>query len=165
MYLARIVKGDSTMENTHQVFVYGTLKHGYGNYKHFLAGNSNFVGPAVSCDNRFLMRTTGYFPVAKFVSKEACKLVGEIYNCIDDKTLARLDRLEGNGTLYNRERFYFNCTPDYKDRPDVERYVLKSAWIYLFMQDLNEEYIVEDGIDKRLKYSKNEHGDSLVEWV
>lgn len=151
--------------NTHQVFVYGTLKHGYGNHKHFLEGNSNFVGSAVSCDNTFMMRTTGHFPVAKFVGKQACKLVGEIYNCIDDKTLAKLDSLEGNGRLYQRELRYFNCSPDHKDRSGVERYVLKSAWVYLFMRDFNESYIVEEGFDKRLKYSFDEQGDSLVEWV
>lgn len=78
-----------------QVFVYGTLKAGYGNNS--LLQGSKFVRED---------RVKGYklfncgFPVATPDANSSVK--GEVWEIDPSKTLQWLDRLEGNGRMYNR---------------------------------------------------------------
>jgi Uncharacterized conserved protein len=80
----------------HLVFVYGTLKKGHGN--NGLLCNSRFVGNGVTQD-RFWMLSGG-FPV--LLRGNEAQASGEVYE-VDTNTLSRLDRLESNGVMYNRE--------------------------------------------------------------
>jgi gamma-glutamylaminecyclotransferase len=80
-----------------KVFVYGTLKRGQDNHKNYLA-RSAFVGEADTA-SRYRMISTN-FPVI-LEDGDGKPVRGEIYD-VDDRTLAALDRLEGNGHMYLR---------------------------------------------------------------
>ena len=84
------------MNNTHLVFVYGTLQRGCSN--HILLDRARFLGQAVTEEN-FVMRTlvdaSGRRGIP-FVGRDVPlgPVHGEVY-AVDDRTLVELDRLEG----------------------------------------------------------------------
>jgi gamma-glutamylcyclotransferase (GGCT)/AIG2-like uncharacterized protein YtfP len=82
---------------THRVFVYGTLKSGFSN--HYLLEGCEFFGSAATAPT-YKMIENG-FPVI-MPDPEGKPLAGEIYT-VDDETLARLDRLEREGSSYDRK--------------------------------------------------------------
>lgn len=92
----------NTMERnmlpTHLVFVYGTLKSEQDN--HHILSRAEFIGPAYTVD-AFKMTTVG-FPVLHR-DDNGLSVYGEVYR-VDDHTLQRLDQLEAEGHMYNRER-------------------------------------------------------------
>jgi gamma-glutamylcyclotransferase (GGCT)/AIG2-like uncharacterized protein YtfP len=105
-------------ENRVRVFVYGTLKDGFGNHEYFLAGNPGveYLGRCyITGDYR--MYTNGAFPMVTKGddSSRSAHIVGEVYE-IDEPTLDALDGLEGHPDWYCREKV---------DTP------WKKAWVYL----------------------------------
>ena len=57
--------GTNKDSNNENVFVYGTLKKGYGNNKAFLADSYSFYcGSAISCNNSYQLYCNGGFPMA-----------------------------------------------------------------------------------------------------
>lgn len=109
---------------SHLVFVYGTLKRGFGN--HGYLGDSTFVCEAKTLDE-FLM-SDGGFPVVYEKDDERFKspflaghIQGEIYSVSDDILQHNLDRLEGHPEWYCREARKFL----------TEDGTVVSAWIYL----------------------------------
>ena len=85
----------------HHVFVYGSLKQGYGNHR--LLEDSKFLGKYITRDADFYMISLHSFPgVLKTEGGEGFSISGELYE-IDDATLKNLDILEGNGHFYKRE--------------------------------------------------------------
>lgn len=78
------------------IFTYGTLQVGEGN--HGLLGKSELLGPATLKDFG-LYNVCDSFP--GIISKTGGAVKGELYK-VNDVTLALLDRLEGNGSLYQR---------------------------------------------------------------
>jgi gamma-glutamylaminecyclotransferase len=91
-----------TQDKMTTVFVYGTLKKGFGNNR--LLTTSEFVGHATTVGN-FLMLDGG-FPVVLEAADDGStsnrQVRGEVYE-VDCATLKRLDRLESKGTMYDRE--------------------------------------------------------------
>lgn len=89
-----------------QVFVYGTLKQGFGNHR--LLANSKFIG---RCTVPGVMLHMGRIPAMVHVYKDntlsekdtLCRVAGEVYEVSWD-TLQRLDQLEGVPHLYNRQQ-------------------------------------------------------------
>lgn len=77
------------------LFVYGTLKT--GNFNNRLL--NGFKGIPAKAPGILLFEGPGY-PFAKRGSGTA---IGELYE-IDEKTLARIDRLEGHPEYYHREK-------------------------------------------------------------
>lgn len=80
------------------VVVYGTLKRGYGNNRILQAGKAEFIKE---------VKIPGYklyncgFPVAK--AEEGAVSLGELWDIGDNPdTLRALDRLESEGSMYNR---------------------------------------------------------------
>lgn len=84
------------MENETYVFVYGTLRKGFGN--HFLLKNSKFIGEAITKE-KYSLYASGIPYVVK-VPKTHIK--GEVYK-VDSETLKSLDQLEGHPNFYKRE--------------------------------------------------------------
>lgn len=86
----------------HRVFVYGSLKR--GRYNNDLLRESRFIGERTTQDETWIMRSLGGFPgvVKEYHGALSASIYGELYE-VDDNTLTRLDRLEGNGHFYNRE--------------------------------------------------------------
>lgn len=79
-----------------KVFVYGTLKNGYGNNR--LLSNSTFVSNHIVAG--YKLYNVG-FPVA--IPDENSSVEGEVWDIGDStSTLASLDRLEGEGYMYDR---------------------------------------------------------------
>jgi len=87
--------------NGHYVFVYGTLKHGYGN--HDIIKDSVYEGEAFTVE-RYPMYGAGLpFPYLVDMVGEGDTIYGELYR-VDDETVQALDWLEGVPTLYHRKQ-------------------------------------------------------------
>lgn len=128
-----------------KVFVYGTLKRGGGNNEWALQ-NAVFLQEHVV--SGFKLFNSG-FPVAAPSPKD--KVRGEIWDIGDvtesskaKETLMRLDRLEGNGQMYNRE------VVDTHEGDDVWMYIgMSPPWHFARMEDCpNEEGIYEWGRER-----------------
>lgn len=88
------------------VFVYGTLKRGHYNHNHLekslFLSNAQVKGELLDI---------GPFPglLGKKNDNSKPKFVqGEVY-LVDNETLARLDKLEGEGSLYHRKSTIAHC--------------------------------------------------------
>lgn len=83
--------------NTKLLFVYGTLKRGYGNNR--LLTNSEFVGEAVTTEKHALYRNG--IPYLK-TQERVSKVYGEVYRVKEGPELNRIDSLEGHPNWYRR---------------------------------------------------------------
>jgi len=115
----------------HLVFVYGTLKKGYRNYKYFL----DQLEPIKAELEGFTLHAGPYFPFAKrSKGKEIIK--GEIYQ-INDEKLKQLDMLEGVPHHYQR----VICYPQVKGKAKGDE---PECWIYI--SDIAAKYpIIKNG--------------------
>lgn len=87
------------------VFVYGSLKNGFGNHDHFLKF-SKMLGEGVTVDRCWFMLDLGCYPgVVRMPDTvgDGFRIYGEVYE-VDSHTLRKLDGLEGNGSFYTREK-------------------------------------------------------------
>lgn len=100
----------------HKVFVYGSLKKGFGNSQ--LLETAKFICEDTTKESSFNMFSFGGFPGLN--RGGAFKISGELYE-VDDIDLARLDRLESNGSFYQREQ--------------VELDSGDKAWMYITIQE------------------------------
>lgn len=86
----------------HTIFVYGTLKRGFGNNTLLQRGEAEFLGEATTVDRMYLCQ--GGIPYASRQAPDelmAFPIKGEAYR-VDDETLNALDRLEGHPHHYIR---------------------------------------------------------------
>lgn len=108
------------------VFVYGTLKSGWGNHERYMV-NVKFIkkvlikGISIHTDNETRL------PFAMKNKKGVIQ--GEIYE-VDDKTLKMLDRLESHPIWYKRHLFKVG---EYK------------VWIYLNPEEAKGLPIIKNG--------------------
>lgn len=89
------------------VFVYGTLKHGWNNWKYYLENRgAKFIGYD-HLEGSYRLIDLGYFPavVRDDTLPKDGNIFGEVYEITDD-ILNGLDVLEGNGTYYTRQNVY-----------------------------------------------------------
>lgn len=88
----------NVLRPTVKVFVFGTLKRGYSNHV-VLGGEHRLVGEAetTSC---YRMYSAG-FPVI-LADGDGHRVTGELYE-VPPKQLIHLDRLEGEGRMYDRK--------------------------------------------------------------
>ena len=118
---------------TNLVFVYGTLKKGFGNHR--LLEKAHFLGEAYL--RRTKMVDLGAYPAVITGGKK--DVMGEIYQ-VDDETLARLDRLEGHPSFYERRQVKV-----FSVFQNVDTFI---AWCY-FMPQLSQvkhPAVIEEGI-------------------
>lgn len=80
-----------------KVFVYGTLMKGHGNHRYYLS-HSEYVGTGEI--SGYALYAVSSFPGIVPEGQERVK--GEVYK-VDQDTLKRLDRLEGEGSIYLRK--------------------------------------------------------------
>lgn len=80
------------------VFVYGTLKRGYGN--HVILRNSQFIGEGHTIPDSFSL-IDGGFPWA-IPNSGTFHIKGELYLVEDQRTMHNLDSLEGVPHLFDR---------------------------------------------------------------
>lgn len=98
---------EESFDATPYVFVYGTLKYGYGNWAWALS-NEEYIGPDRTQD-RYVLGDVGFpyaFPedyVKQYVPDDLLLPVsGDVFLMSDPIILAKLDGLEGEGNLYHR---------------------------------------------------------------
>ncbi len=104
------------------VFVYGTLKQGYGN--NYLLSNAKLISDKAYTVDKFELYDVG-FPYAKFSnSKDSAVLKGELYELDSIETFRDLDNLEGYPHHYRRKMIKVI----YKDKDGKWKKAL--AWIY-----------------------------------
>ena len=112
-----------------RVFVYGTLKEGYGNNR--LLSHSKFLGAAQSVGN-FVLGNVGFpyaFPsdaVPEQYKKLCFPVVGELYEADSVESFLSLDFLEGYPSHYDRRITMFDN--------DV------NAWMYVQPDWYNARY-------------------------
>ena len=84
------------------LFVYGTLKKGFGN--HGVLGKSIYIDEAITNSQEFTM-FNGAFPFVsdKNTHENAGRILGELYEVTEPEILVNLDRLEGVPSLYTRK--------------------------------------------------------------
>jgi gamma-glutamylaminecyclotransferase len=99
----------------HLVFVYGTLREEEVN--HDLLVRARFVAEART-EPCFDLFDLGAFPAMSTGGETA--VLGEVY-AVDDATLARLDRLEGHPSFYQRTRIRLD------DGREVQTYLMDRA--------------------------------------
>lgn len=108
----------------HKVFVYGSLKRGYGNH-HFLE-KSMYQGNIVT-HPEYTMYSLGAFPAV--VEGGDTSIHGEVYE-VTDSTMEALDFLEGYPSFYNRKKI----STMYGD-----------AWMYYHDEEPSHAGVVESG--------------------
>jgi gamma-glutamylcyclotransferase (GGCT)/AIG2-like uncharacterized protein YtfP len=104
------------------VFVYGTLKRGYGNWGALLKDRSVFLGEAVSVGANYIMLNGGFPRVLD--SANGHPIFGELFE-VDRAVLKRLDRLEGHPHWYRRCRRKFRTADGSKHQ----------AWVYIMQPE------------------------------
>lgn len=120
--------GGDTLDKV-QVFVYGSLKQGFGNHKWHLS-NSEYLGEAETLP-QYSIFSLGSFPGV--IKGGTTCIQGELYN-VTRKELRSLDALEGHPSFYAREEIETSEG---------------TAWIYLLPKDeYSEHEIIESGIWK-----------------
>jgi gamma-glutamylaminecyclotransferase len=82
-----------------RVFVYGTLKRGYGNNPILLSSGGRYLHNGVLVGARIY--DLGYYPGVKLTQDEGERVKGELWE-VPEKGMAHLDRLEGVPYLYHR---------------------------------------------------------------
>lgn len=81
-----------------KVFVYGTLKK--GQRAHRMLSKSPFLGE-VRTHSRYHLYSYGWYPGMLEGSPKGNGVLGELYE-VDDATMAKLDRYEGDPELFER---------------------------------------------------------------
>lgn len=115
-----------------RVFVYGSLKRGFGNHPVLEGGGAKYLGTHVIDSGYRMFDMGGYYPgVTKAVDEPGHSITGEVY-VVDEPTLQALDFLEGH--------------PNYYERQKLVETEWKRAWIYLLRpEDVEGCESVESG--------------------
>jgi gamma-glutamylaminecyclotransferase len=100
---------DATKKDPTLVFVYGSLKQGFGN--HHLLKNAHYLG-AFETVARHKMISLGAFPGVIWCGGDHT-IKGEVYDVIDENDRIALDNLEGYPTFYTKERIWTTWGPAY----------------------------------------------------
>ena len=147
----------SETRNFIPIFVYGSLKTGFGNNGILRNGMANRVGLATTVDDYFMFSLGGYPGVidSGFSPDKGKPIFGELW-MVNEKTLRALDLLESNGSLYERKLTDIHYYDSTKNEFAADR-----AWMYFYLHDL------EDAIenDARGRIGHTVAADSIYEWV
>ena len=120
------------------IAVYGTLKEGRGNHKHYLS-NSKQISKNAKTTNKFALYSSGIPFVTKDQDKTQVNV--EVYE-VDDETLNKVDRLEGHPNWYRRELTPITITKDDGEEEKLD------AWLYfMHLSDKQKQQLKfhEDG--------------------
>ena len=111
-----------------KIFVYGTLRKGYG-LNNVFTNRASFLGSA-TCSNK-IMYNLGAFPGVVHSTNKNDIVHGEVYQMYTpEETLNTLDRIEGVPFLYKREC----AVVTYEDGSTEE------VWIYIYNSKRSSRY-------------------------
>lgn len=139
----------SINKNKYIVFVYGSLKRGFGN--HTFLESSKFLGITETVYHNFRMHPLfGSFPAVTSTTDDAYAIMGELYE-VDFQTLKRLDMLEGDGKLYTRRlvSVWGNAR-------------IVDAWMYLMPEDDN--FVKNNIVYRKDQYVYTDTNHNTQEW-
>lgn len=135
---------------TDKVFVYGTLKEGLSN--HGLLKDAEFVCKAKTFSKYYMIGKDRIFPYVlgkdyefRDIKKEAHQIIGEVYK-VDAETLAKLDRLEGVPSHYNKEIAYVRAIETGKAETTYI-YVKTTVAESMFEEEMLSEWLPNDDAD------------------
>lgn len=140
--------------NKHIVFVYGSLKSGFGNHVLFQQSpTSSYLGQGTTAQSAYDMFSFGAFPACvKNHTDAAHKISGEVYS-VDAHTFQKLDRLEGNGRFYLREQVEVEVDGN-----------IQQAWMYLLLgTPPSSKERVESLRDGTLKWAHRNHSYDIIQ--
>lgn len=122
------MKKSSHSEKTELVFVYGTLKRGYGNNR--LLEDATYLGTAKTQETWAMIGKNASFPYLLEESEKGFHISGEVY-AVDDGEISRLDNLEGFPYHYIKQQILVNYTDD-----------LSPEWVTVYTKThFDKEYI------------------------
>lgn len=116
------------------VFVYGTLKKGWGN--HVIIEDQKFLGASKTLDERFQMYHLGGYPG---VVAGSASVPGELYE-VDEAAFARCDRLEGHPHFYKRELVTVSD-------PDGDEGDCLEAWMYVYQGSVRQDRPIDEWLN------------------
>lgn len=128
-------------QNTHLVFVYGSLKMGFGNHGVLQYSGAEPVAEGMTLHDGFSMESLGGFPGVYADGDMA--IWGEVYE-VTDEGLAACDRLEGHPRFYQRHEV--EIVTDEGDIVTAWMYILPSERLYRHGGRERVEIEVIDGI-------------------
>ena len=140
-YQEELKELNSNLKKCPFVFVYGTLKEGFGN--HTVLGESKLVGYArTKKQHKF---ANSYIPFAFIEEDDNGGIEGEVYKINDELTLRDIDYLEGHPNFYKREII----DVQFINEPEGSYH---KVWMY-FVQSFNPSRVVTTRKDERKNYS------------
>ena len=111
------------------IFIYGSLKQGFGNHRVLQELGLEFVGNGITSEAVFDLVDLGAFPG---LVKGEFHVAGEVYEVsedIENAALRILDRFEGTPSFYRRATITVNRMkePDWIKETETETYILVSG--------------------------------------
>lgn len=92
------------------VFVYGTLKQGFGNHPVIREGVSSSLLGSHTLPGYKMKSVSGFFPAIR--PAEGHEVTGELYVITDDQVMVGLDRLEGYRATDEEHSMYLRRSVD-----------------------------------------------------
>jgi gamma-glutamylcyclotransferase (GGCT)/AIG2-like uncharacterized protein YtfP len=141
---AAVIQKMKAMDTRTVIFVYGTLLRGNCNHDRFLSG-SKYLGEGRL--SGYALYNLGSYPGVK--QKEEDSVKGEVYS-IDSETLVRINRLEGEGSLYSLK----------KESIEMDGKIIPNIGVYVYLHGVEEKNYV--GPNKQPWGKKNNENENLV---
>lgn len=131
----------------HLIFVYGTLRRGYGNNRRLIDGKANFLSKGMTVE-KYTLSAAGIPYVNTHVPRT--RVVGEVWE-VDNDCLASVDRLEGYNPSNHNNSWY--------KRVDTE-IELKNGKIItagMYENDTIASHIIETGDYAKYRAPRNQN--------
>lgn len=117
----------------HLIFVYGTLKRGWGN--NVIIRDQRFLGEAFTLVPNFRMYSLGGYPGVVAGDRQ---IKGEVWE-VDDNAFNRCDRLEGNPEFYKREKVEVLVVVG-------DETIYMEAWIYIYQGSIEGRQPIKEWV-------------------
>lgn len=121
------------MNESHLIFVYGTLKRDFPN--HHLLQNAIFIGKAITKEKYpMIIFKERHVPILLNITGIGNQIIGEVYQ-VDDKILQELDELEIKRAHYSRKCIQV-CL-----QSDLNLSKKGDLMVHVYMKDPKDEFM------------------------